>query len=187
METEFTVTGPISLAEEETNARISLAAIGTSYCLISSDLVIFVFSLICSFLIRDIVVGGFPSSIVGVVVPAVLLVLGGMVAAGPYPAVCENPVEELRRSFFAITPHFHLTQVVSFSARHVAVATCSSLWLDAEHCPCSFQPFPRSHALPLPQPWWRPWLFWEQAVRASFLLEALTATLAIRCGARGGS
>jgi Undecaprenyl-phosphate galactose phosphotransferase WbaP len=107
METEFTVTSPLSLAEEETNAGVRVSRpIGTSLCLISSDLVAILFSLICSFLIRDIVVGSIPSSIAGVVVPAVLLVLSSMVAAGLYPAVCENPVEELRRSFFAITLAF---------------------------------------------------------------------------------
>src|SRR6185312_9376449 len=104
METELTATTPISFAGEETNTGIRVSRpIGTSLCLISSDITAILFSLICSFLIRDIVFGNPPSAIVGVIIPAVLLVLSSMVAAGLYPAVCENPVEELRRSFFAIT------------------------------------------------------------------------------------
>lgn len=107
METELTATSPLSLAGEETSAGIRVSRpIGTSLCLMSSDITAILLSLICAFLIRDIALGDPPAAIVHVIAPAILLVLSSMVASGLYPAVCENPVEELRRSFFAITLAF---------------------------------------------------------------------------------
>ena len=106
METELTAT-PISLAGETTTAGIRVSRpLGTSISLASSDTIAILFSFVSSFLFRDILLGNPPSAIFGIIIPAVLLVLSSMVAAGLYPAVCENPVEELRRSFFAITLAF---------------------------------------------------------------------------------
>lgn len=107
MENELTAATPISLAREDVNTGVHVSRpVGTSLCLIFSDTLAILFSLVISFVIRDIAFGEPPAEILGVLVPAVLLVLSSMVAAGLYPAVCENPVEELRRSFLAITLAF---------------------------------------------------------------------------------
>ena len=176
METEFTVTGPISLAEEETNAGVRVSRpIGTSLCLISSDLVVILFSLICSFLIRDIVVGSIPSSIVGVVVPAVLLVLSSMVAAGLYPAVCENPVEELRRSFFAITLAFTSLGASTFFLHDMSQSRLVLLfgWMLSTVLVPSGRSLVRT--LFATQPWWgSPVAILGAGRTGKFLLEALT-------------
>jgi Undecaprenyl-phosphate galactose phosphotransferase WbaP len=121
MENELTAAVPISLAGEEVKTGIHVSRpIGTSLCLISSDIIAILFSLVASFIIRDLAFGNPPAAILGIIVPAVLLVLSSMVAAGLYPAVCENPVEELRRSFFAITLAFTSLGACTFFFRDMS-------------------------------------------------------------------
>jgi Undecaprenyl-phosphate galactose phosphotransferase WbaP len=121
MENELTAATPISLAGKEVKTGVNISRpVGTSFCLIFSDLLAILFSLVVSFIIRDVAFNRPAVDVLGVIVPAVLLVLSSMVAAGLYPAVCENPVEELRRSFYAITLAFTSLGVSTFFLRDMS-------------------------------------------------------------------
>lgn len=80
--------------------------VGTIACLILSDIAAILFSLLTASVLRNIVLARPSYMIAPSLMAALVLCLSSLTAAGLYPGVTINPVEELRRSTFAVTLAF---------------------------------------------------------------------------------
>ena len=106
MESELTTT-PLLLSAESTPAAVSVSLpVGTVFCLACSDIFAILLSLTLATIIRNLCSNTAAALHTSAAVPVVLLIFGSLMVSGLYPGVCVNPVEELRRSFFAITLAF---------------------------------------------------------------------------------
>lgn len=84
----------------------STRPLGTIACLASSDIAAILCSLFTASLLRGLVLSGTAAYSVRTMLAALVLVLCSLLAAGLYPGVTINPVEELRRSSLSITVAF---------------------------------------------------------------------------------
>lgn len=76
--------------------------LGTVACLAGSDVFAIILSLIVAALLRDVILHGAATLSVRTTLVSVVLVLCSLMAAGLYPGVTVNPVEELRRSTLSV-------------------------------------------------------------------------------------
>ena len=98
---------PLNLsAESLPNSTTFSRPLGTIACLMASDLVGIVVAMLAASALRDFTVSTRSASISHPLFVAVLLTFCSFTAAGLYPGVTVNPVEELRRSTLAITLAF---------------------------------------------------------------------------------
>jgi Undecaprenyl-phosphate galactose phosphotransferase WbaP len=110
METELT--SPLPLLQDVIPASVTVSRpVGTLFCLLISDAAAILLALLIGI---QITVGFNTASSVRITIPALLLILCSLVVSGLYPGVCENPVEELRRSTFSITMAFFCLGAYSF-------------------------------------------------------------------------
>jgi Undecaprenyl-phosphate galactose phosphotransferase WbaP len=106
MEPEFAIS-TLALGAEAAPASISVnRPVGTILCLALSDVLSISISLLIGSWLRNALVSNPAAPIPGTIVAALILGLCSLTAAGLYPGVNINPVEELRRCTFAITLAF---------------------------------------------------------------------------------
>lgn len=79
---------------------------GTIACLIASDMLAISLSLLAGAVIRNLYVPQAEAPVVAIWLAALVLSLCSLTAAGLYPGVTVNPVEELRRSTLSVTLAF---------------------------------------------------------------------------------
>jgi Undecaprenyl-phosphate galactose phosphotransferase WbaP len=82
-------------------------------CLISSDALAIAAALLAASVLRNLLLGDTVNHL-AVIVPALATALCSFLAAGLYPGVCVNPVEELRRCSLSITLSFLCLLSVTF-------------------------------------------------------------------------
>ena len=88
-------------------ARVQVVRpLGMLLCLTISDVFAVVLAMFIATWIRDHLTGREHPSVVGMAVVASIFTMCTFVAARLYPGVCENPVDELRRIFLAVTLAF---------------------------------------------------------------------------------
>jgi Undecaprenyl-phosphate galactose phosphotransferase WbaP len=75
-------------------------------CLAASDLFSVVFAMLFATLIRNAITGKAHPDVFGLTIVAAVFTMCSLVAARLYPGICENPVDELRRIFLAVTLAF---------------------------------------------------------------------------------
>lgn len=81
--------------------------IGTVSCLVLADISAILLAILTAIQIRELLLGGvLGSSFPELALTTLIFTLGSLVAARLYPGVCENPVDELRRSVLAVTLSF---------------------------------------------------------------------------------
>jgi Undecaprenyl-phosphate galactose phosphotransferase WbaP len=96
-----------ALSPETTTASITVSwPLRTIACLAASDITAIVVSLFIASVLRGLFLSGWAAPVPGANVAAVVLLLCSLTAAGLYPGVNMNPVEELRRSMYSITLGF---------------------------------------------------------------------------------
>lgn len=130
METELT--SPLTLLQQgiaPTPVTVS-RPLGTLFCLLLSDSMAILVALIVAAQITSRGMASAATPALSFVIPAFLFTLCALVVAGLYPGVCENPVEELRRSFFSITMAFACLAVTTFVLHDIAQSrlTYLSAW-----------------------------------------------------------
>jgi Undecaprenyl-phosphate galactose phosphotransferase WbaP len=79
---------------------------GMVVCLATSDFFAVVFSVLLATVIRNSVTNREHPAVLGITVVAAVFTMCSLVAARLYPGICENPVDEMRRIFLAITLAF---------------------------------------------------------------------------------
>lgn len=98
---------PLNLsAESLPNSTTFSRPLGTVACLMASDLIGMVVAMLAASALRDFALSTRSAPIYQSLLAAVLLTFCSFTAAGLYPGVTVNPVEELRRSTLAITLAF---------------------------------------------------------------------------------
>jgi Undecaprenyl-phosphate galactose phosphotransferase WbaP len=101
------VDAPIALsAESLPNSTTFSRPLGTIACLMASDLAGMAVAMLAASALRDFAVTTPSAPIFHPLLAAILLTLCSFTAAGLYPGVTVNPVEELRRSTLAVTLAF---------------------------------------------------------------------------------
>jgi len=79
---------------------------GTVLCLAAADLCSIAAAVLLAHLVRNGITGRIPPSMGGLMASAILMTGCIFIAARLYPGVCDNPVDELRRTVLAITLTF---------------------------------------------------------------------------------
>jgi Undecaprenyl-phosphate galactose phosphotransferase WbaP len=107
MESNLTSSTAFALSTEYIPTSVSVSRpVGTLACLMSTDILSIVGSLLLASNLRDHLWPMPGNPIAGTILPALLIVLGSFVVVGLYPGVSLNPVEELRLSTLSITVAF---------------------------------------------------------------------------------
>jgi Undecaprenyl-phosphate galactose phosphotransferase WbaP len=117
MATSVTVS---TLEAPETQAlRPELVArpFGMVLCLAASDMFSVVFAVLLATLIRNAATGKAHPDVLGLTVVATVFTMCSIVAARLYPGICENPVDEMRRIFLAVTLAFLSLGASTFISR----------------------------------------------------------------------
>jgi Undecaprenyl-phosphate galactose phosphotransferase WbaP len=106
MGTSITVS---TLQASETHAIEPIQVVrplGMLFCLAVSDMFSVVFSVLLAAWIRNAFTGKVHPNVLGMIIVAAIFTMSSFVAARLYPGVCENPVDEMRRIFLAVTLAF---------------------------------------------------------------------------------
>ena len=88
---------PLPLEAAPTSISVT-RPVGTIVCLCASDTLAIVLALLVAALIHAVLFGGPAPAVAEILLPSVILTICCFVAAGLYPGVSENPIEELRSS-----------------------------------------------------------------------------------------
>jgi Undecaprenyl-phosphate galactose phosphotransferase WbaP len=95
------------LPATSTHSSVSVARpVGTVICLAVADTCAIVSATLVSSHVREVFIGGPTASIPELALTHTIFTICSFIAARLYPGVCENPVEELRRTIHAITLAF---------------------------------------------------------------------------------
>ncbi len=154
MESELT-TSPLALSHEAIPVPVRVSRpVGTILCLLISDVLAILAALLIALQLRTYFVPTETAPAVSTIIPALLLALCSFVAAGLYPGVCANPIEELRRSFFATSLAFICLSASSFFLRDMSQSRLTFLfgWMLTTMLVPSSRSLMR--ALFAQQPWW---------------------------------
>lgn len=107
-------TSALTFAVDSAPSYISVShPVGTAICFIQSDILAVVSALLFATLLRDFLFRTADSNL-SILAPAVATTLCSFMAAGLYPGVCVNPVEELRRCCLSITLSYLCLLSVTF-------------------------------------------------------------------------
>src|SRR6185312_1090832 len=154
METEFT-TSPLALSQEAIPAKVAASRrSGTIFCLLASDSVAIVLSLFMAAWLRTYLVDADATPVASLIVPALLVTLCSLVGWGLYPGVCENPVEELRRTFCSVSLAFTCVGASSFFLHDISQSRLTFLfgWMLTTALIPAVRSFVRSAFAN--RPWW---------------------------------
>lgn len=154
METEFT-TSPLALSQEAIPVKVAASRrSGTIFCLLASDSVAIVLSLFIAAWLRTYLVDADATPVASLIVPALLVTLCSLVGWGLYPGVCENPVEELRRTFCAVSLAFTCLGASSFFLHDISQSRLTFLfgWMLTTALIPAMRSFVRSAFAS--RPWW---------------------------------
>ncbi len=88
---------PISVDAAPTSISVT-RPVGTICCLCASDSLAVVLALLLASLVHAVLLGGAATPVAAILLPSVILTVCCFIAAGLYPGVSENPIEELRSS-----------------------------------------------------------------------------------------
>jgi Undecaprenyl-phosphate galactose phosphotransferase WbaP len=103
MATSITVS-PLATSETHALAPVPVVRpLGMLLCLAISDLSSVVLAVLFATLIRNALTGKEHPAVFGMTIVAAVFTMCSFVAARLYPGVCENPVDEMRRIFIAVT------------------------------------------------------------------------------------
>src|SRR5271165_4803200 len=101
MESELS-TSTLVLPQAESMAAPLARPLGKTAALAGADAIAIVVSLVAATALRNsLAVGHVP--ITQILIPTIVVTLSSLIAVGLYNGVCENPVEEIRRSVLAMT------------------------------------------------------------------------------------
>ncbi len=88
---------PLPLEAAPTSISVT-RPVGTIVCLCASDCLAVILSLLLAAVVHALLLGGAPPALAGILIPSIILTICCFVAAGLYPGVSENPIDELRTS-----------------------------------------------------------------------------------------
>jgi Undecaprenyl-phosphate galactose phosphotransferase WbaP len=128
MGTEFT-SSPLTLSQEAVPAKLVVSRpIGTILCLLTSDSVAIVLALFLAAQLRTYLIDAEATPVASLIIPALLVTLCSSVGWGLYPGVCENPVEELRRTFCSVSLAFTCLGASSFFLHDISQSRLTFLF-----------------------------------------------------------
>jgi Undecaprenyl-phosphate galactose phosphotransferase WbaP len=111
---------PFSAVESFTSSPAASRPVRTIICLMASDTVAVIIALFTASALRDLLIHApFSAAISSQISAALILTLCSFTAAGLYPGITNNPVEELRRSTSAVTLAFLALWSATFFLREM--------------------------------------------------------------------